>query len=275
MKRVLTLQDFSCFGRCSLTIAIPIISAMGVECVAIPSAILSTHTGNLGEVVVIDTEIYIEPILDHLERLDIYFDVIYIGYLGSSLLISIAKRLIKTFKKENTIVLLDPVMGDNGRLYSRFSEEYVNEIKSLVDLSDLVVPNLTEASLLCGVNYIGEKVTFRFLEEIFKELNNKYTSRFVITGICLDEDYIGAASYGRLKDDRILHTTKRNTSHYHGTGDMFAGVMAGALAKKLSLDEAVLKGVKFILDVIEETVAADTDERYGLLFEGCLGSLTE
>jgi len=105
MKRILTLQDFSCFGKCSLSIAIPVISAMGVECVAVPSTILSTHTGNLGEVTVIELGEKIPSVLDHIKSLGVSFDLIYIGYLGSHELISIAKQLITDFKGEDTIVL--------------------------------------------------------------------------------------------------------------------------------------------------------------------------
>ena len=274
MKRVLTLQDFSCFGKCSLTVAMPVISAMGVECVAVPSAILSTHTGQLGDVTVVEIESRIDAILSHIKRLGVSFDVIYIGYLGTPGLVDIASRLISSFKTENTIVLLDPVMGDNGRLYSRFTGEYVEEIASLASLSDYVLPNLTEAALLADIEYAGEEVSGEYLERVFERLHDSYSTRFIVTGVCTGTGEIGAVFSASSNNISRIYTTKRNPSGFHGAGDLFASVLAAGLAKGLSLSDTLAKSVDFVREAIDATVAAGTDERYGLHFESCLGSLT-
>lgn len=274
MKRVLTLQDFSCFGKCSLTIAIPVISTMGVECVAIPSTILSTHTGNLGEVTIIELEKYVDNIITHIQSLNLTFDVIYIGYLGSKELISIAKRLVTTFKTKDNIVLVDPVMGDNGSLYSRFDKEYVKEIESLIHMSDYAVPNLTEAAYLADIEYVGETVTQEYLDTLLSELNSRYPACFIVTGVCTSKNEIGA-TVSRGDKYSGTYLINRSIAHYHGTGDMFASVLAGALANGNPLNQAIAISLSFTALAIDTTIATGTDERYGLQFESCLGDLSE
>ncbi|MCL1830414.1 MAG: pyridoxamine kinase [Oscillospiraceae bacterium] len=275
MKRVLTVQDFSCFGKCSLTIALPVISALGVECVAIPSTILSTHTGNLGDVTAINLEKHIDSIILHFRKLNLTFDVIYIGYLGSVELVEIAYRLITSLRSESTIVLVDPVMGEYGKLYSRLNNEYVQQIKTIVKLADYIVPNMTEATLLTNHPYLGEQVSREHLAHLFKLLADTYDAYPIITGIIDSGDMIGIATVDKEQDFVHLRITKRLPSHYHGTGDLFASLIAGTLANGLEILDVLDDCVEFITRVILATTVAGTDERYGLQFEGLLGVLSD
>ena len=152
MKRIMTLQDISCVGKCSLTVALPIISAAGVEAGVLPTAVLSTHT-MFSKYTFCDLTSEIQPIADTFKELDIDFDAVYTGYLGSFEQLALVEKFIKDFKKEDTVVLIDPVMADNGVLYKGFTEEFAKEMARLTALADLVVPNLTEASFMLGVPY--------------------------------------------------------------------------------------------------------------------------
>lgn len=275
MNRVLSIQDISCFGKCSLTLALPVISAMGVECVPVPTAVLSTHTGGLGEVYFTDMSQSIGPVTDHLNRLGVTFNVIYIGYLGSIQLICAIKQLIRTFKSKDTIIMLDPVMGDNGSLYSRFDKDYVKEMQTLAAHVDYIVPNLTEVSFLTDINYTGEVVSEEKLSGIFREFNKRYSSRLIITGVRSDESSMSIVSPEKDGNPAISYTVKSSKKKFHGTGDLFAGVLAGGLAKGVSLEAAVKKAADFTAAVIENTISAGTDERFGLCFESCLSMLTD
>lgn len=273
MKRVLTMQDMSCFGRCSLTVAIPIISAMGVECVPLPSTILSTHTGGLGEAVITDLSEAILPTVEHFERLGIVFDVIYIGYLGSKRQIELAKQVIERLKTKETLVLIDPVMGDHGCLYRRFDMAYVGEMARLVEHADYLLPNLTEAALLAGLPFAGDLPTAAKLKELSAVIEERYAARCIITGVGDGEKTIGAASLRKDAGTDVFYVTKRHCVQFHGTGDIFASVMTGALAKGKTLQKAVEQSVDFTAAVIERTITAATDERYGVWFEDCLPML--
>jgi len=274
MNRVLSLQDISCFGKCSLTLALPLISAMGVECVPIPTALLSTHTGGLGDVEFVDLTDNIMPVAEHLKRLKINFDVIHIGYLGSAAQIDIAKKIIDIFKHEGTTVLLDPVMGDNGALYRRFDMEYVKKMRSLAAHADYVLPNLTEAALLTDVAYTGETAAEDHIGRLFETASARFPSRFIVTGVCSGDDMIGAVSRHSDPVQNISYMTKCHNASFHGTGDVFAGVMAGALAKGFKPEAAVCLSVEFTAAVIKNTILAKTDERFGVRFEDCLSLLT-
>ena len=275
MKRVLTIQDISCFGKCSLTLAIPLISAMGVECVPIPTALLSTHTGGLGEVAFLDLTDHIMPIIEHFRKLKLAFDVVYIGYLGSKEQIDIAEDIVKMYKGEGAVVLVDPVMGDGGALYRRFDLEYVEEMRALAAAADYVVPNLTEAALLADMEYLGETVDDGYLSRLLEAIKGRFSSRFVITGVCGRDASMGAVYCGNDPSELIRFGTKRREARFHGTGDAFAGVMAGALAKGFGLDDAIRLSVEFTARVIDTTVLANTDERFGLRFEECLPMLVD
>ena len=275
MNRVLSIQDMSCFGKCSLTIALPVISAMGVECVPVPTCVLSTHTGGLGKVHLTELTESVEPITDHLLLLGVNFDVIYIGYLGSISLIRAVTRLINNFKSQDPIILLDPVMGDNGSLYKRFDTEYVKEMRTLAAFADFVVPNLTELSFLTGTEYEGESVSEEYLSGLFDIIDKGFSSRFIITGICPDEASIQIISPKKGGNPPIFYTVKRRAARFHGTGDLFASIVAGGLAKGLPLNTSIRKAADFTASVIENTTAAGFDERFGLQFESCLNMLFE
>lgn len=275
MKRVLSLQDISCFGKCSLTLAMPVISAMGVECVPVPTALLSTHTGGLGETAFLDLTDHVMPIIEHFKRLKLHFDVVSIGYLGSKKQIDLAAEIIDLFRRDGAIALLDPVMGDGGSLYKRFDMEYVREMRSLASVADYVLPNLTEAALLADMEYAGESVGEEYLERLFETIDERFPSGFIVTGVCDRSSSIGAVFHEKNPGRNVRCAAKRHGAGFHGTGDIFAAVMAGALAKGFGLDEAINLSVDFTAAVIERTLDAKTDERHGVRFEECLDLLTK
>lgn len=276
LKRILSMQDISCFGKCSQTVALPIISACGAECVVLPTAVLSTHTGGLGEVHFRDLSADVGPILAHWKSIGIAFDGIYIGYLGSKALVDCAKEVIALFRTPENFVLVDPVMGDHGRLYKRFDAAYAAEMAGLAALADYCVPNLTEAALLAGEEYPGELLQPKETAALLQRLGARYSkTRFVVTGVADGERTVGAATAGKpgRAGHSVHYAAARHDGRFHGTGDIFASVLAAALARGGSLRQAVEMSVDFTADTIERTIENGTDERFGVDFEEGLGAL--
>ena len=168
MKRALTIQDISCVGKCSLTVALPIISAFGVETSVIPTAVLSTHTA-FKNFTFCDLTDEIEKISNAWQKENISFDAIYTGYLGSSKQISIISELFKTFKTKDNFILVDPVMGDNGKLYSGFDQTFADEMALLCKNADVIVPNLTEASFMLHTPYIASGYDEEYIKDLLKQ----------------------------------------------------------------------------------------------------------
>ena len=156
MKRVVSIQDISCLGKCSLTVALPIISAMGVETCVVPTAVLSTHTGGFSGFTFHDLTQEVAPIADHWAKEGISFDAIYTGYLGSFEQIHLVSQFFDRFGGQDTLIYVDPAMADNGVLYTGFTPEFAKEMGKLCGKADVIVPNLTEASFMLGVDYVGE-----------------------------------------------------------------------------------------------------------------------
>ncbi len=273
MKRIVTIQDISCFGKCSLTVALPIISACGVEACPIPTAVLSTHTGGFEGFTIHDLTKEITPIADHWKKLRLPFDGIYTGYLGSKEQLKIVSDFIDDFKKENTIVFIDPVMGDHGRLYTGFDESFAKEMVSLVKKADVIAPNLTEVSYLLGIEY-REDFTGSEIREMLKKLSALGAKTVIITGVRRG-DKLGVFAYESEKDEFTEYFRERINDTFHGTGDVFASVCSSALVKGFSVKEAIEAATDFVVECILNTAPDKENHWYSVKFEECIPSLVK
>ena len=198
MKRVLTIQDISCLGKCSLTIALPIISALGSETVILPTAVLSTHT-MFKNFTCKDLSDQLDPIVEHWKKEGFDFDAIYTGYLGTISQIDQMKQLFRDFRGKDTIIFVDPVMADNGKLYPAFNMDYVKKNAELCAEADIIVPNITEASFMTGATY-RENHDENYIKDLLMRLNTFGAKISVLTGVCLEPGKIGVMAYERASD---------------------------------------------------------------------------
>jgi len=273
MKRIMTVQDISCVGKCSLTVALPIISAAGVETGVLPTAVLSTHTA-FPKFTFKDLTDEITPIKNTFEELKIDFDAIYTGYLGSFLQLELVEDFISTFKKQDTFVLIDPVMADNGKLYSGFTPEFAARMAKLCAKADLLVPNLTEASFMLDVPYNPE-YDEQYIKDILKRLTTLGAPKAALTGISFEPDKIGVYYYDSVADKYFYYANEKLPVSYHGTGDIYASAALGAVMRGISVEEALAIAVDFTLECMKKTEADPTHRFYGVNFESALGYYIE
>ena len=269
-KHILAVHDISCMGRCSLTIALPVISAAGITVSVMPTAVLSTHTGGLTGYTYRDLTSDMLSIADHWKSLreGFYFDAIYTGYLGSKEQLRIVAELVRRFKGPDTLVIIDPVMADDGSLYAGFSDDFPKGMVDLCVRADVISPNMTEALLMLDEPYQEGPYSREFIRDILKRLATK---KVVLTGVYFDDEACGAAAY----DNGDVHFAlkKRVPGKYHGTGDLFASVLTAALVSGKPLDIATDIAVEFTAGSISRTYKAGTDVRYGVNFELGLAGL--
>lgn len=275
MKRIVTIQDISCIGRCSLTVALPVISALGIECAVIPTAVLSNHTAFSG-FTFCDLTDQITPIIDQWQREGLTFDAVYTGYLGSFEQIRIVSHIIDVLRAQNPAlrVIVDPAMADFGKLYTGFDETFAREMTSLCKKADIVLPNLTEACYMLGIPYPEHGCSEDEYKAILYKLSALGCPTTVLTGVSLRENRIGAMSYDRESDTYFCYENEHLAAQFHGTGDIFASVVTGAVTRGMSVSRALTLAVDFTLACIRSTMA-DADHRwYGVNFESVLGQLT-
>ena len=266
-KRVAAIHDLSGFGKCSLTVALPILSAAGIETSALPTAILSTHTGGISGYTYRDLTEDMRPVMKHWKSLDIKFDAIYTGFLGSFEQLDIVKEFFDAFRQEDNLILVDPVMGDNGELYTVFTREFAIGMRMLCQKADIIVPNLTEAALLLDEPYHPGPYTHAYIESLLRKLGALGPQKVVLTGVYFKEDELGAATYDRTTDTIDYVFTQKIPGYYHGTGDVFASALLSALLNDFSLIDAAAIAVHFTTDSIRRTYKAKTDYRFGVNFE--------
>ena len=250
MKRILTVQDLSCVGRCSLTVALPVLSAMGVNCSVLPTAVLSTHTAFLNPHIRSLTE-DIVPICDHLSKIGAEFDGILIGYLSDPEQAEAVAELISAF---DCPVILDPAMADHGKLYQGITQEHISVMRDLAAMADVVLPNVTEACLLTGIPY-QEQTDGQLLRMLLGSLCRKKTETVVITGITPDDSQIGFVGIHR-EEGMFSYQAQRNTKALHGTGDMFSAVFAGAYVQGRDPMESAQLAADFVKRVLDNTPEA-------------------
>ncbi len=271
MKRILTIQDISCFGKCSLTVALPLLSSMGVETVILPTAVLSTHTLFKGFTCK-DLSDQLTPITDHWKQEGITFDAIYTGYLGTEEEIDTVIGIIEAFRNENTLVIVDPAMGDNGKLYPAFNEHYARKNASLCAIADISDPNLTEAAFMTGLPY-REDYSESYIREMLLALAGIGTKTPILTGVSLSEGKTGAMGYDSENKTFFSYQNDRIPAAYHGTGDIFSSVLAGAFVLGLGRENAIRIAADFTAHTIAETLKDPADPWYGVNFETAIPSL--
>ncbi len=271
MKRILTIQDISCLGKCSLTVALPIISAMGVETTILPTAVLSTHT-MFKNFTVKDLSDQLVPITDHWKSEGVTFDAIYTGYLGTEEEIKVAKRIFDEFRTEDNVIFVDPVMADNGKLYPAFDERYAECNATLCAGADVIVPNITEACFMTGTPY-RERYDEGYIIELLDRLAALGARVSAITGVSLSPGKTGVMGYDRKTGERFTYQNDRVDASYHGTGDIFSSVCVGALMRGLSLPDAVKLAADYTADTIRATLQNPKKPWYGVDFEATIPQL--
>lgn len=269
MNKILSIQDISCFGKCSQTAALPILSALGSEAVLLPTAVLSAHTGIPGFTFRDLTE-DLPAIIDHFRSLDLEFHTVYTGYLGSDKQVQLIADLFDTLGK-GAVKVVDPVMGDGGRLYTGFDADFARTMAELCARADVIIPNLTEAAALLGTPY-REHYNVRYIEQLLCGLTDLGAKNCILTGVRPEPGKIGAALKTQ-KCDRIEYIlTDELPAAYPGTGDVFAATVVGALARGNDIAAAVRIAVDFVAECIRHTVD-DPDYRYSVKFEECIPQL--
>ena len=268
IKKVAAINDLSGIGKCSLTVALPILSALKVQCCPLPTAILSSQTG-FSEYTFLDLTNEIEN-YNTWKKLNLNIDTICSGFLGSIHQIDIVINFIK--ENKDALVIVDPVLGDGGILYPIFNEETCSKMKDLVKYSDLITPNLTEACLLTNKDY-HEDYSEDELINIAKSLCELGPNKVIITGI-IKNDMIYNLSYDSIKDKSLLYGLKYNNRSYSGTGDIFVSIISALVTNGFDLDFAVKTASDFIYRCISYTSTYETDRNHGVMFEMFLNDLT-
>lgn len=266
-KRVLAIHDISCLGKCSLTVALPILSAAGIETSVIPTSVLSTHTGGFTGYTFRDLTDDIPAIAEHWKSLNVKFDAIYTGYLGSPEQLNLIARLIRDFRGEDTFVCIDPVMADFGSLYPNFGTDFPKGMAKFCRTADLIVPNMTEAALLLGEPYRRGPYDQEYLSGVLRRLSALGPQKVVLTGAWLEPEHLGCAVYDASAGTIGYAMGKRVAGSYHGTGDIFASALLGAFLNGFSLMESAQAAVDFTAESIQRTRWAGTDVRFGVNFE--------
>lgn len=278
-KRVAAIHDISCFGRCSLTVALPIISAAGIETSVVPTAVLSTHTGGFTGFTYRDLTEDILPIADHWQTLGLTFDAIYTGFLGSFAQLDIVSQIFDRFGHTNNLILVDPVMADNGELYKIFPENFPQGMRKLCEKADVIVPNITEATLMLGEPYREGPYDRAYIEGLLKKLaemvGKQGNKQIVLTGVYFNEAELGSAAYDCAGGQIHYAMAERIEGYFHGTGDVYGSALLAALLNGRDLARASEIAVEFTAGSIRRTKDAGTDVRYGVNFEAGLPKLAQ
>lgn len=272
--RVAAIHDMSGFGRCSLTVVLPVLGAMGAECCPLPTAFLSAQTAfpKTDRAVFLDMTDQLARTGNHWKELGAEFDAIYSGFLGSETQIGLIGEFIRTFRKEHTLVVVDPVMGDWGKPYRTYTTDLCRRMGELAEYADVITPNLTEAAILLNEEYDpnpAEAKVCGWLERL--SLNGARS--VVITGVHPHEGFVGAACFDRESGEMSFPQANQERGEYAGTGDLFASVMLGALLRGGSLHGAAMLAVDFVQKCAAFTNALHGDKREGVMFEGLLKDL--
>ncbi len=270
-KRILTIQDISCLGQCSLTVALPILSACGLETCVLPSAVLSTHTGGFTGYTFRDLTDDMPEILTHWKKEQISFDGFYTGYLGSTKQIDYVKEVMNNVGKDTSVKIVDPAMADGGKLYPGFDEVFAEAMGSLCEEADIILPNITEACFITKSEYM-EKYDEDYIEMLLEKLTEKSDKTVILTGVSFDDDSTGVMVFENKKKQYYKH--QKITKGCHGTGDIFASVFAGSYMKGKDAYASAVIAADYVVDCIKETIG-DESHWYGAKFEPVLGRLIE
>ena len=264
-KKAAIIQDVSCLGKCSAGVALPIVSHFDVECALLPTALLSAHTA-FRHYTCMDLTEMMRSICSDWRKEGVRFDGVYSGYMLSEAQIQIAADFIDTFAKEDAFILVDPVMGDNGKAYAMLSEHYGSTMRCLLKRADVITPNLTEAALLLGCDPVLSGYTERDVRDMLRALHGMGAKRPMITGVSFDADEIGVAY---LENDKIGYIADEKLDGvFCGTGDTFASVVFGAMLQGAAMEDAIHRALR----VLNKAMRADP-QWYGIRFEAALNEL--
>lgn len=268
MKRIVSIQDISCLGQCSLTIALPVISSRGIEVSILPSALMSTHTGGFTGYTCLDLTDEMPKIMDHWISEGIVFDAVYVGYIGDARQFELIKRCREKLLKDGGILIVDPAMADDGQLYSALDCTITDGMRDIIRYADIIMPNLTEAALLLGREY-KEKYTRAEMTVMLRELASLGPERVIITGASFEPGKIGAIAYNAADGCVDEFYTDRQPKSYHGTGDIFASIVTADVLNGLPMNKCLEDACTFIEKSIKKTLPVQNHE-YGVCFEEVL-----
>jgi len=262
MKTALSIQDLSCVGRCSLTVALPVLSAMGVQCSVLPTAVLSTHTGFPNPHILPLTE-HIGPIAAHFHDVGVAFDAVTTGYLASSAQAEAVLPLLRSFREQGSLLIADPAMGDHGKLYRGLDAAHVQAMADLCREADMILPNVTEAALLTGIPY-SDSCDEAYLQQLCDALMAQFpVQAAVITGVSGKAGTIGFVGFSR-QDGSFSYQAPVIPRQFHGTGDLFCAVFTGSILQGHTACDAGIRAADFVRQCVAETKVVTT---YGVEFE--------
>jgi pyridoxine kinase len=273
VPKVAAVQDISCFGRCSLTVIMPVLATLGIQVCPLPTAVLSTHLGGFKDLAFCDFTEHMRDFSRHWQQESITFDAIYSGFLASERQIEIVQDFIDTFAKPGLLVLVDPVMGDGGKLYSTYTPAMQNKMKMLVGKAGVITPNYTEACFLLGESYQAENVDMDTTKKWLVRLADLGPEQVVITGVPCSGQKVANIAYDRNCGETWELTHDFIPVSYPGTGDIFASVLLGLLLGGRPLPKAMAQAARFVAKAIDVTVRARTPVREGILLEKVLSRL--
>lgn len=275
LPRLAAVNDISGLGKCSLTVALPIVSATGVECCCIPTALLSTHTGGFTGWTLNDLSGDIVPIAKHWHELGIHFDAVYSGYLASEKQGELLRNAIDLIKSEDTLIIVDPAMADNGKYYTNLDDRMAKCFRELIKKADIITPNITEACFITGTAYMPAPQTKELVNELLCKLSELGPQIVAITGVSFEEGKVGIVARDNKsgKDCTVMSMAREGT--FHGSGDVFGSAFAALITKGASLYDALHIAESFVAESIERTEMRGTPRHYGLDFEGALPAYVE
>lgn len=274
VPRVAAIHDLSGFGRASLTVIIPVLSTMGIQVCPLPTAVLSTHTGGFEGYRIVDFTDHMVEFIDHWKSLDLTFEVIYSGFLGSPLQAAIVEKFISEFKNGGQLVVVDPVMGDNGKPYGPMGPEMITEMKKLVEMADVITPNYTEAAFLLDEPY-NDYIDIETCKDWLRRLSDKGPDTVVVTSVPVPEAANVSSVVAYNKNDGRFWKVDCSyiPAYYPGTGDIFASVVVGSLLQGDSLPIALDRAVQFVSMAIRASFGYSTPSKEGVLLERVLSNL--
>lgn len=270
LKRIAAIHDISGLGKCSLTVALPIVSASGVECACIPTALLSTHTGEFRGYTVRDLSEEMLPIARHWKSEGVCFDGLYSGYLASAKQAETLTEVFDILADDNTMIIIDPVMADNGEYYSRHGEEMCAAFRRLCVRADIITPNVTEAALLTGIDYAAGPHSEAYIDSLIEGLGKLCGGAVAVTGVRPDKNSVGVVTANMKTGERCFAVRPVSPGIFYGTGDIFASAFAALLVRGADIKSATETALSLVADSIERTVLQGTPRRFGVDFEGAL-----
>lgn len=270
-KRIVTVQDISCVGQCSITVALPIISAYGIETAILPSAVLSTHTGGFKGYTFKDLTDELPAIINHWEKENLNFDALYTGYIGNYKQFEHISAIREKLLREGAKVVIDPVMGDAGKLYPGFDIAFAQKMAEFLIGADYIIPNITEACFLTGAEY-RENYDESYIKDLISRLKKLNVKNIIITGVSYQADKLGICLYDCENDSLKYHFEDKINAVMHGTGDVYASSFVGAMMSGSTALEAAAFACHFVREAMLNTFD-DKSHFYGVNFEGVLHTI--